>query len=275
MSEPDVIIQIAKQDKPWSVVVGLIGEGQEIHLGEESGIGLWNKAIEKQDIQVHSKHMIETFTEAAQYNKNENLHLNCSLRTHAAIEYFDFVNKLLDGDIVKAADIKKQLKGQRYIIHVTRNLDLAKSFVSILYNNDIKKYGIVCASGNDKSKDVAIIPFPQRYERPKPIVKYFNYPETDYYCSNLLYAATEFHTQGLELDMAIAHWDDDLYWLNGKWHSQYTKKGAHNPMQIKLNAYRVLLTRGRDGMILYIPKKKTLDPLYRLLAVDLNIQVLK
>lgn len=83
LSEPDVIIQIAKKNKPWSVVIGLIGDGQEIHLGEESGLTLWNTAIQNQGITVHAKHENHLFSNAEQH---EHLHLNCSLRSHAALK---------------------------------------------------------------------------------------------------------------------------------------------------------------------------------------------
>lgn len=65
-SEPDVIIEIAKH-KPWSVVIGLIGEGQEIHKGEEGGIGLWNEAIHNQRVYVHAKHHSGLFPHALRY----------------------------------------------------------------------------------------------------------------------------------------------------------------------------------------------------------------
>ena len=79
LSEPDVIIQIAKANKPWSVVIGLIGEGQEIHVGEESGLRLWNTAIHRQGITVHAKHKNHLFDHATHYEQHEHLHLNCSL----------------------------------------------------------------------------------------------------------------------------------------------------------------------------------------------------
>ena len=274
LSEPDVIIQIAKHNKPWSVIIGLIGEGQEIHLGEEGGLGLWNTAIAGQNVQVHSKHVLDIFTNATSYHQNKNLHLNCSLRTHAAIEYYDFVNKFLDGDIEGAATSMDHLKKQRYTLRITRDLEKAIAFVSGLYEADSKMYGIVCASGNDRSKQVPVVPFGNRYELPKPAVAYFNYADSPFHCKNLTHAATEFQTQGLELDMAIVHWDDDLFWSDRKWYCQFTKRGALNPIQMKLNAYRVLMTRGRDGMIIYVPNKKSLDSLYSLLLNDLTMKEL-
>ena len=253
LSEADVIIQIAKHQKSWSVVIGLIGEGQEIHLGEEGGLELWNTAIKNQQIHVHSKHVYQLFTSAHAYYQNENLHLNCSLRTHEAINYFDFVNKLLENDIKGAAAVVHQLKKSRYTLRVTDDLEKAKAFVSRLYRNDSKTYGIVCSTGNDRGKVVPVVPFGNRYEVPKPVVAYFNYPESTYYCKKLEYAATEFQTQGLELDIAIVHWDQDLYWEDNQWKSKFIKKDAQDPLQMKLNAYRVLLTRGRDGTIIYVP----------------------
>jgi len=265
LSEPDVIVQIAKHNKPWSVVVGLIGEGQEIHLGEEGGLELWNTAIKDQHMQVHSKHVLEIYTNAAHYHQNANLHLNSSLRTHEAFEYFDFVNKLIDGDIEGAAKNIAQLKKRRYTLRITRDLIKAKDFVSGLYEDDLKTYGFVCASGNDRSKQVPVIPFSGRYERPKPVVAYFNYPDSKYYCKHLQYTATEFQAQGLELDMTIVLWDEDMYWKDGKWHCQHLKKGAYDPSQMKLNAYRVLLTRGRDGTVLYFPSNAKFDSSFFLL----------
>lgn len=65
--------------------------------------------------------------------------------------------------------------------------------------------------------------------------------------------------------MAIVHWDEDLYWKEGKWNCLHFKKGVINPIQMRLNAYRVLLTRGRDGTILYIPPTSILNSTYSLL----------
>lgn len=80
------------------------------------------------------------------------------------------------------------------------------------YTGDNKTFGILCASGADRSKHVPVVPFGGRNVLPKPATAYFNYPNSDYYCKELRYAGTEFQTQGLELDTAIVHWDEDLYW---------------------------------------------------------------
>lgn len=275
LSEPDVIIQIAKTKKPWSVVIGLIGDGQEIHLGEESGLSLWNTAIQTQGITVHAKHENRLFSNAEHYEQHEHLHLNCSLRSHAALKYYAFVNALLDGEIESAQLLKHTLEQQRYPIFVTNDLQLARERLQKLYGDDFKTYGILCVSGADHLKHVPVVPFGvRRNVLPKPATAYFNYLHSDYYCKNLRYAATEFQTQGLELDLAIVHWDEDFYWENGKWQYNYTKKGAQNPEQMKLNAYRVLLTRGRDATVIYVPNKAKLKKTWELFVHILGIPIL-
>ncbi|MGE8000248.1 DNA/RNA helicase domain-containing protein [Lysinibacillus sp. NPDC093190] len=274
LSEPDVIIQIAKANKPWSVVIGLIGDGQEIHLGEESGLSLWNTAIQNQGITVHAKHENLLFENAERYEQHEHLHLNCSLRSHAALKYYAFVNALLDDDIENAQLLKQPLEQQRYPIFVTNDLQRAKEQLRNLYTGDNKTFGILCASGADHSKHIPVVPFGGRNMLPKPATAYFNYPNSDYYCKELRYAATEFQTQGLELDTAIVHWDEDLYWHNGQWQCNYTKTGAKNPQQMKINAYRVLLTRGRDATIIYVPNKPILKGTWDLFIHELKIPVL-
>lgn len=271
LSEPDIIVQITKHNKPWSVVIGLIGDGQEIHLGEESGLGLWNTAIQNQGIKVHAKHENRLFSNAERYEQHEHLHLNCSLRSHAALKYYAFVNALLDGDIENAQLLKSPLEQQRYPIFLTNDLQHAKEQLQNLYADDFKTYGILCASGADRLKNGPVLPFGVRNVLPKPATAYFNYSNNAYYCKKLQYAATEFQTQGLELDTAIVHLDEDLYWQNEQWQCNYTKSGAKNPQQMKVNAYRVLLTRGRDATIIYVLNKPALKGTWDLFINELQL----
>ncbi|SDJ73514.1 Uncharacterized conserved protein [Salimicrobium halophilum] len=273
-SEPEVIIQIAKQNKPWSVVVGLIGNGQEIHLGEESGLPLWDAAIKEKEITVHAKHENRKFPNAAGYESRDHLHLNSSLRSHAALQYYAFIQALLEGDVEKALELKQPLQPQRYPIFVTDDLHKAKEYMSYLYKDDKKTFGIICASGVDRLKHVPVVPFGNRNELPKPATAYFNYPSSSFYCKNLNYAATEFQTQGLELDASIVHWDADLCWKEGQWHCKHTKRNARDPEQMKINAYRVLLTRGRDTTVIYLPNKPELKSTWDLFVHTLQIPIL-
>lgn len=271
LSEPDIMMNIATTNKSWSVTIGLIGEGQEIYSGEEGGLDLWNRAITGKRITVHSKHPNELFNNAFKYQIHENLHLNSSLRTHTALKYYEIINELLAANFEMAKTLIKKLPKERYHFFITRDLNTAKSTVGELYQSDSKTAGIVCAGGADRQKEVPVLPRDERYERPSNITKYFNYPDAPFYCRSLSYSVTEFQAQGLELDMSLVHWDDDLFLQNKEWKGQHYQWGVEDPFQIKLNAYRVILTRGRDGTIIYIPKKAILDETWKLLKDDLEI----
>lgn len=276
LSEPDIIMNIATHTKKWSVTIGLIGEGQEIYSGEEGGLSLWNTAIEGKNITVHSKHPNSLFTNAKNYLMHEHLHLNSSLRTHTALNYYEIINSLLDEQFEHAKNLIQKLPKEHYHLFITRNLKGAKSILHELYQSDSKTIGVICAGGADQQKEVPVLPRDTSFKRYEPsnIVKYFNYPNTEHYCRNLNFSATEFQTQGLELDTALVRWDNDLYLQNGKWKGQHFQWGVNDPFQIKLNAYRVILTRGRDGTIIYIPPRAELDETWNLFANYLNIPVL-
>ncbi|MGG5795911.1 DNA/RNA helicase domain-containing protein [Bacillus nitratireducens] len=275
LSEPDIIMQIATTNKPWSVTVGLIGEGQEIYSGEEGGLALWNKAVAGKKIIVHAKHNHRLFQDVEDYNTHKHLHLNCSFRAHAALDYYAIINSLLSGDFNTTKQLVTSLPKSRYNLFVTRNLDLAKHVVSKLYIDDTKTTGILCASGADRQKEVPVLPKEYyRYNATPNAAFYFNHFNSEFHSNRLRYSATEFQTQGLELDTAIVHWDDDLYLQNGIWKGQHFQYDVKDPFQIKLNSYRVILTRGRDCTIIYIPPKQILDETWNVLTNYIGIPVL-
>ena len=271
LSEPDIIMNITTNNKPWSVTIGLIGDGQEIYSGEEGGLALWNHAIAGKNVTVHSKHPNSLFTNAAHYRTHSQLHLNSSFRAHAALKYYEIINTLLDANFEQTKQLIHHLPKEHYQLFITRDLNKAKRTLHQLYQDDTKTVGVVCAGGADHQKEVHVLPRDKRYERPSKIAQYFNYPDSQYYCRALNYSSTEFQTQGLELDMTLVHWDDDLYLQNGTWRGQHYQWGVEDPFQIKLNAYRVILTRGRDGTIIYIPPKPILDETWNLFKNHLHI----
>lgn len=271
LSEPDIIMNITTNNKPWSVTIGLIGDGQEIYSGEEGGLALWNHAIAGKNVTVHSKHPNSLFTNAAHYRTHSQLHLNSSFRAHAALKYYEIINTLLDANFEQTKQLIHHLPKEHYQLFITRDLNKAKRTLHQLYQDDTKTVGVVCAGGADHQKEVPVLPRDKRYERPSKIAQYFNYPESQYYCRALNYSSTEFQTQGLELDMTLVHWDDDLYLQNVAWKGQHYQWGVEDPFQIKLNAYRVILTRGRDGTIIYIPPKSILDETWDLFKNHLHI----
>ncbi|TCI20386.1 DNA/RNA helicase domain-containing protein [Exiguobacterium sp. SL-9] len=271
LSEPDIIMNIATQGKPWSVTIGLVGEGQEIYSGEEGGLPLWNQAIEGKNVIVHYKDPASLFKHAMHISKEEHLHLNTSLRSHTALNYSNFVSSFIEGNFAEALAFTQDLDTSHFHLRVTRDLDKALSVINELYTDDFKTVGVVYASGRDHQKHVTALPWNSRYEKPSKIVQFFNKPDSEYHCRTLNYAITEFQSQGLELDFALLHWDDDFYIKDSEWRGQYFQKNVEHPLQIKRNAYRVNLTRGRDGIIVYIPSKSILDETWYMLTKNLKI----
>ncbi|MGE1108895.1 DNA/RNA helicase domain-containing protein [Bacillus wiedmannii] len=271
LSDPDIMMNITTNNKPWSVTIGLIGEGQEIYSGEEGGLALWNTAIAGKNVTVHSKHPNFVFTNALHYKTHSQLHLNSSFRAHAALKYYKVINTLLDVNFEQTKQLIHNLSKKHYQLFITRDLEKAKITLNQLYQNDTKTVGVICAGGADRQKEVPVLPQNKQYVRHSKISQYFNNPKSEYYCKTLKYSSTEFQTQGLELDMTLVHWDDDLYLQNGTWKGQHYQRDVEDPFQIKLNAYRVILTRGRDGTIIYIPPKPILDETWNLLKNQLKI----
>jgi len=242
-------MQIA-QRQDWSVVVGLIGTGQEIHTGEEGGLPLWNDAIAPYEVTVHASNIECHFANAKLYVENKHLYLNTSLRTHNALQYFEWVDAYLNGDDEKAKVVAQQLRGNRFILKEMHSLTDAKKFVQSLYQGSNKSFGIVTSS-----KGSYELPFKTFGYRDKNYISYYNHSSTPYYSNNFKYAVTEFQAQGLELDFAIVYWGEDLIETPQGWECDRINQAAHDPHQMKLNVYRVLLTRGRDGVIVVRERK--------------------
>nr|WP_257204772.1 DNA/RNA helicase domain-containing protein [Bacillus cereus] len=142
-------MNITTNNKPWSVTIGLIGEGQEIYSGEEGGLALWNTAIAGKKVTVHSKHPNSIFTNAAHYRTHSQLHLNSSFRAHAALKYYEIINTLLDVNFEQTKLLIHNLPKEHYQLFITRDLHKAKITLHQLYQDDTKTVGVVCAGGAD------------------------------------------------------------------------------------------------------------------------------
>ena len=121
-------------------MVGLIGEGQEIHLGEEAGLIQWNAAVANMPNQwiVNCPERIQsTFPNAAEVRSYQELDLNISLRTHLAEDVQSWVKNLLMADIEKAAAISKRIRDQGFNMYITQNLDVAKNYVLDRYYGEL------------------------------------------------------------------------------------------------------------------------------------------
>ncbi|MCU4896405.1 DUF2075 domain-containing protein [Bacillus cereus] len=156
LSEPDIIMNVTTNNKPWSVTIGLIGEGQEIYSGEEGGLALWNTAIAGKNVTVHSKHPNSLFTNAAHYRTHSQLHLNSSFRAHAALKYYEIINTLLDANFKQTKQLIHHLPKEHYHLFITRDLNKAKLTLHQLYQDDTKTVGVVCAGGADRQKGIPL-----------------------------------------------------------------------------------------------------------------------
>lgn len=271
-SEPEFLISCMDRHTDWAVVICLVGGGQEINTGE-AGISEWLRAIERHfpSWEVHvSPHLtdseyaatdaIESLQRHAPVVFNEGLHLTVSMRSFRAEHVSAFVKHLLDRNEDQASAALRAVQ-QRYPIVVTRDLNRAKRWLKSQARGT-ERYGIVVSSQAERLKPHAI-----NVRSPMDPVHWFLDEKDDvrssYYLEDV---ATEFHVQGLELDWACVVWDADLRMGQGGWsHHQFVGNRWQNThkaeRQLYLkNAYRVLLTRARQGMVIVVPPGEPEDP---------------
>lgn len=254
-SEPEMLIEIAGRLPGWSVVVGLVGEGQEIHLGEESGLGQWREAIRHAgpNTVVHvPPHLVPEF-HGEQVQGEPILNLTLSLRTHRAGDVKEWLCAFIDGNPAEASRVAPTLKADGYDMYFTRDLALAKAYAISRYANEPdKRYGLLASA---KARNLRSLGIDNEFFAMRALKKgpWFNADRDDPLSScQLTLPATEFQCQGLELDLAVLCWGDDLEWNEG-WVDRRKTRGAVDSGRLRLNSYRVLLSRGRDGFVIYVP----------------------
>jgi hypothetical protein len=276
-SEPDLLISIAERLERWAVLVGLIGEGQEINAGEEGGIGLWDSAIktspEKWRVTC-ARNLAGAFT-GAEVEIDDALDLTKSLRSRQAEYLHQWVGSLLDGDIARAAGAAAHVRSHAFPLYVTRDVEQAKNYVVARYVDDPSaRFGILASSKSHKS----LLPFGIDSSFPATkrvkIAPWYNqglgHPDSGCSFTNVV---TEFACQGLELDFPIIAWAEDYKWDGRTWQTRpsRSKYNIKDPFRLRKNVYRVLLTRGRDGIVVFVPPLESLDPTFHiLLAAGMN-----
>lgn len=272
MSEAAFLIWSLDQREDWATIICLVGGGQEIHTGE-AGIAEWIEAVNEKF--PHWNVFISPKLTEAEYaegkvndllrdNPNvtysESLHLAVSLRSFRAEKLSAFVHALLSFDN-SASEIYKEIK-DKYPIVLTRDMEKAKAWLHKKVRGS-ERTGVLVTKESARYKPLAIHILPSGDEN---AVHWFLEDKTDTRSSNYLEdAATEIQVQGLELDYTCLLWDADMRFENGKW-GFYTfngntrwieQKGDTENKQEKikymLNAYRVLLTRARSGMVICVP----------------------
>jgi hypothetical protein len=270
-SEPEFLISCLDRHDDWAVIVCLVGGGQEINSGE-AGIGEWIESIGRSfsdwkvylsdrltDSEYDAVKSIETFTRKENVHRNDNLHLAVSMRSYRAERVSSFVKNVLDLEVDAAKQDIAAFR-HKYPIVLTRDLNKAKQWLREKARGS-ERYGLVVSSSAQRLKPMAI-----DVKSPMDPVNWFLEGKQDvrssYYLEDV---ATEFHVQGLELDWACVTWDADFRFGNDKW-LPYSFVGDkwHNVKknerkQYLKNAYRVLLTRARQGMVIVVPEGDITD----------------
>ena len=273
LSEAAFLIWSLDQREDWATIVCLVGGGQEINTGE-AGISEWIKALNEHfqywDVYISPKLTDAEYAEGRvnellRDNPNvtylEDLHLAVSLRSFRAEKVSAFVHALLSFDD-NAADLYSEIK-ERYPIYLTRDMTKARKWLHDKVRGT-ERTGVLVTKEAARFKPLAIHILPSGDEN---AVHWFLEDKADTRSSNYLEdAATEIQVQGLELDYTCVLWDADMRWEKGKWHyyrvngnTRWVEQKADSEskrdlQKYMLNAYRVLLTRAREGMIICVPE---------------------
>jgi hypothetical protein len=274
-SEPELIMDIMNRHNEWSVIIGLVGSGQEIHNGE-AGLREWGDSIKAKhkDWVIFSSPLVlggntnglngnqtlfsstRSIPNYLEIHNDPALHLETSIRSYKASKLSDWVNAVLDSNPQAAKEVMTQLSD--YPIVITRDLEKAKRWVKENCRGT-RNSGLVCSSGAKRLRPLGI---ETELERDTNRIPYWYLLEKDDIRSSsfLELSATEFEIQGLERDWILLAWDQDLIlskkgllfrdFSGSKWKDiqNATKK------EYLRNAYRVLLTRARQGFVIFVPQ---------------------
>lgn len=269
MSEAAFLIWSLDQREDWATIVCLIGGGQEINTGE-AGIAEWitalNERFQHWNIYISDKLTEPEYAEGKvnellEHNPNvvfsDKLHLGVSLRSFRAERLSTFVHSLLLFN-PDAAELYKDVVSHGYPIVLTRSMDKARKWLRQQARGS-QQTGILISKVSARFKPLAVHVLPQGEDN---AVHWFLEDKTDVRSSNFLEeAATEIQVQGLEIDFACVLWDADMRYDNGKWSfwkfngkTQWISENNIENQKYMLNAYRVLLTRARQGIVICVPE---------------------
>jgi len=272
MSEPEFLISVMGRHPDWCTVVCLIGGGQEINTGE-AGISEWIIALETRfpDWEIHvsslislpeygSRFDVKEFLALPRVRSDKQLHLDVSIRSFRAETLSKLIGHIIDNESEAARAAYEDIK-ERYPIYLTRDLGAARDWLRHRARGT-ERFGLVASSGAQRLRPEGI--------HIKADIEPTNWFLNDcadvrssYYLEDV---ASEFAVQGLELDWVGVCWDGDLYHDRSRWVHQSFKgtkwqsvKDESRRLYLR-NAYRVLLTRARQGMIIFVSNGNPLDP---------------
>jgi hypothetical protein len=278
-SEPEMMLSIMDRHLDWAVIIALVGGGQEIHDGE-AGLAEWGVALRDRfrhwqvfaspevingGIALAGHHLFEDgIPEDMGVQTDPALHLAVSIRSYKAEAVAHWVNAVLEGKSVEAAHIATDI--EHFPMAITRSLECAKQWLNE-HTRGLRRCGLVASSEAKRLRPYGI-EVSSTFRRGISYEQWFLYPATDIRSSyQLEVAATEFDCQGLELDRVGICWDGDLAFEPGKekWIARRLSgnewRMVRNPIeqQYWLNKYRVLMTRAREGFVIWVPPGNSTD----------------
>jgi DUF2075 family protein len=266
-SEPEFLISIMNRHEDWCSVICLVGNGQEINTGE-SGVLEWVNTLSSNfknwKVYISKKSFIDTGIKESSltkldYQDFDELYLKSSLRSIRTEKMSELINSILN---LETEESKKLLKvvQENFRLFITRDLDAAKKKLREISRGS-ERFGMIASSQAYRMRSEGVN-VKINIEPANWYLKGKNDVRSSYALEE---AATEFYTQGLELDYTLLIWEADLRMVNEKW--EYFKFRGTKWVSIRnevdkkyrINSYRVLLTRARKGMVIYIPKGNDSD----------------
>jgi DUF2075 family protein len=264
--EPQLLIEAGEKVEAWVALVGLVGDGQEIHSGEEGGISQWAEAVRppiaSENWKIHCAPRLAADFAGSSPVTHKELDLSLSLRSRRAEQLHAWVQNLLDGSLPFAARLALPMHDEGFPMYLTRDLNEAKRYVRARYEGDTdKRYGLLSSSHARSLPKFGIDNSWPATSRLKVARWYNDPPSKDSSCCALEATVTEFSCQGLELDLPLVCWGEDYAWTGSEWRLTPIRRryAQVDPKQLLKNVYRVLLTRGRDGLVIFIPPTPALD----------------
>ncbi len=271
MSEPAFLLSVMDRHEDWCTVVCIIGGGQEINTGE-AGMGEWFDALRDAysnwDVFVSenltgSEHFggeeLQSHMRGLQVTYEPDLHLDVSIRSFRSEKISNLVHALIEGDISSARSLISDL--DEYPIVLTRDINIAKRWLRSMARGS-ERYGLVASSNAQRLRAIG----PDVRVKIDPVNWFLNDNQdvrSSYYLEDV---ATEFDIQGLELDWVGVCWDANFRRNGTEW-SLHQFKGTKwlnvndaSKRAYLVNAYRVLLTRARQGMVICVPEGDASDP---------------
>lgn len=269
-SEPHCLIEYMDRHNDWACIVCLVGGGQEIYQGE-AGIIEWFKALKdyfpEWDVYVPGSIRGENYlgdADLADFSPNANvineLHLAVDMRSFRNKNVAAFAEAVVSNQPERARELYSTIEAD-YPIYVTRDLSAAKDWVQSMTKRPSDRYGIVADSYGQRIRADGIL-VPMEFDAVKWFLRDRNNIDSSYFME---IAASEFKIQGLEIDYAVVAWEGDYRYHDGEFsHYRFYGDKWQNVSNVMLrrylkNGYRVLLTRARQGYVIYVPKGSSYD----------------